>query len=129
MTTRRGCTAVLVVAAIIILAVVMFVEKKTARATVTPLPGSKIRTIEFYGLQPADTIGVTIAKENGAPEKNYEFRAYSKKFPLGTFDKKRFNDDNPDKYAFKQVAPREGLEVVIIFTNNPNITLLPYLSS
>ena len=129
MKKHRGYIVVVVVAALLISITVAFVEKRTARATVPPLPGSQIRVIESYGLKPADTIGATIAKEIGAPENTFDFRAYSKKFPMGTFNEKRFRDANPDKYIFKEVNRREGIEVVVVFTNTPNINLAPFMTS
>jgi len=125
MTKRRGCTAV-VVLAIILTIFVAFVEKRTARATIPPLPGSRIRAIEYFNQRPADAIGATIAKSISAPDDKFEFHAFSKTLPIGTFDKAKFESDNPDKYAYKDINRREGIETVHVFTNNPNISLAPY---
>ncbi len=129
MTKHRGCTVVLAVVAIIIFSIVVFVEKRTARETVPPLPGSQLRVIEYFNQKPANAIGITIAKDIGAPDDKFKFQAFSKVLPAGTFDKARFEKDNPDKYVYRYINHREGIEVVHIFTNNPNVSLAPYCRS
>jgi len=122
----RGCTVVVVVAAFIVFGAMALGEKFLANKTIPPLPGSKIRVIEYFNQKPADAIGAIVAKDIKAPEDKFQFRAFSRALPIGTFDREQFESDNPDKYVYPEKNCREGVEVIQVFTNDPNINLSPY---